>query len=148
MSGTPKKDGIVAAPQPEAAYEGARILAAGGNAADALVTAALVQGVIDPHRCGIGGFGCATLRFSGEDSSHADGGESRLAVDFHGRAGSLAHEDIWKDDFEGATPDGFGYLVKDKVNDVGHQSIAVPGMLAGLAAIHSRFGKLPWRQLV
>src|SRR5262245_39320400 len=57
--------GLVVAPQSEAAYEGARVLAAGGNAADALVTAALVQGVTDPHRSGLGGFGCATVYWSG-----------------------------------------------------------------------------------
>ncbi|MCH2365639.1 MAG: gamma-glutamyltransferase family protein [Planctomycetes bacterium] len=136
--------GLVAAPQAEAAYEGARVLTAGGNAADALVTAAFVQGVVDPHRCGIGGFGCATLFFY-----EAAGGPGRsLCVDFHGRAGSLARPDVWADLFEDETPDGFGYLVKDKVNDVGYQAITVPGMVAGVAEIHSRFGRMPWGELI
>ncbi len=138
-SGPPPSDrGLVTAPQAEAAFEGARVLDAGGNAADALVTAALVQGIVDPHRCGLGGFGCATVCF----------GQERLAIDFHGRVGSLARPDVWLDRFEAETPDGFGYLVAEKVNDVGYQSITVPGMVAGLAAIHSRFGTMPWRDLV
>ena len=136
--------GLVAAPQAEAAYEGARVLTAGGNAADALVTAAFVQGVVDPHRCGIGGFGCATLFFH----EAAEGPGHSLCVDFHGRAGSLARPDVWADLFEDETPDGFGYLVKDKVNDVGYQAITVPGMVAGVAEIHSRFGRMPWGELI
>lgn len=135
--------GLVAAPQTEAAYEGARVLTDGGNAADALVTAAFVQGVVDPHRCGIGGFGCATLFFN----DPAGPGRS-LCVDFHGRAGSLARPDVWADLFENETPDGFGYLVKDKVNDVGYQAITVPGMVAGISEIHDRFGTMPWAELI
>lgn len=135
--------GLVAAPQAEAAYEGARVLTDGGNAADALVTAAFVQGVVDPHRCGIGGFGCATLFFN----EPAGSGRS-LSIDFHGRAGSLARPDVWADLFEDETPDGFGYLVEGKVNDVGYQAVTVPGMVAGVGEIHSRFGKLPWAELI
>jgi gamma-glutamyltranspeptidase/glutathione hydrolase len=135
------RQGLVCAPQPEAAYEGAKVLEAGGNAADALVTAALVQGVIDSHRCGLGGFGCSTLYFRGPN------GATALAVDFHGRAGSRARPDSWEDIFEGATPDGFGYLVRGKVNDVGYLAITVPGVAAGLGEIHSRFGRLAWRGL-
>jgi len=134
--------GLVTAPQAEAAFEGARVLDDGGNAADALVTSVFVQGIVDPHRCGIGGFGCATLVFV------KDGATEPLCVDFHGRAGSLAREDVWLDRFEAGTPDGFGYLVRDKLNDVGYQSITVPGVLAGLASIHDRFGSMPWCDLV
>jgi gamma-glutamyltranspeptidase/glutathione hydrolase len=134
--------GLVTTPQAEAAYEGARVLDDGGNAADALVTSVFVQGIVDPHRCGIGGFGCATLVCA------ENGKTEPLCIDFHGRAGSLAREDVWLDRFEGDTPDGFGFLVRDKLNDVGYQSITVPGMLAGLAAIHERFGSMPWRDLV
>lgn len=152
-----RPQGMVAAPQSEAAHEGARVLAEGGNAADALVTAALVQGVCDPHRSGLGGFGCATVHWRTEavwksfvpaSAVSAVEKPTSLAVSFHGRAGSRARPDQWKDLFEHPAPDGFGYVVKGKVNDVGYQAITVPGMLAGLAAIHRRFGWLPWKDLV
>jgi gamma-glutamyltranspeptidase/glutathione hydrolase len=132
--------GMVAAPQAEAAYEGARVLSAGGNAADALVTAAFLQGVVDPHRSGAGGFGCATLFLPSR-------GEA-LSIDFHGRAGRRSRPEEWAEIFESAAPDGFGYVVKGKVNDVGYQAITVPGMVAGVGEIHRRFGSLPWRDLV
>ena len=140
MSRGVNSQGLVAAPQAEAAWEGARVLEDGGNAADALVTAALVQGIVDPHRSGLGGFGCATLHFPSRDAA--------LSIDFHARAGSLCRSDQWESIFESAAPDGFGYVVTGKRNDVGHESIAVPGMVAGLGEIHERFGSLPWRDLV
>ncbi|HVR74742.1 MAG TPA: gamma-glutamyltransferase [Planctomycetota bacterium] len=132
--------GVVVAPQAEAAYEGARVLSDGGNAADALVTAAFVQGVVDPHRSGMGGFGCSTVFFPMRGPP--------LSIDFHGRAGRLSRPDEWADIFESAAPDGFGYVVKGKVNDVGYRSITVPGMVAGIGEIHQQFGTLPWRDLV
>ena len=143
--------GLVTTPQADAAYEGTRVLNDGGNAADALVTASLVQGVIDPHRCGIGGFGCCTLYFQDAGRSGAAGSSGTpggLAIDFHGRVGRRARADQWKDLFECAAPDGFGYVLSDRRNDVGYQSITVPGMLSGIAEIHRRFGLLPWRDLV
>ena len=132
--------GLVVAPQSESAYAGADVLNTGGNAADALVTAALVQGVADPHRCGIGGFGCATVYWAESDEA--------LAINFLGQAGSGCREDQWVDILENPAPDGFGFIVQGKVNDVGYQSITTPGMLAGLASIHERFGALPWRDVV
>ncbi|MBI4586878.1 MAG: gamma-glutamyltransferase [Planctomycetes bacterium] len=132
--------GLVVAPQAEAAHEGARVLAEGGNAADALVTAALVQGVADPHRCGLGGFGCATVLWNQPRQA--------VAVGFYGRAGEKARPDQWKDLLEHEAPDGFGYVIKGKGNDVGYQSITTPGTLAGLAAIHRRFGSRGWKELV
>ncbi len=71
-----------------------------------------------------------------------------LAIDFHGRAGRHAREDQWESIFESAAPDGFGYVVQGKLNDVGYKAITVPGMVAGVAEIHRRFGTMPWRDLV
>ena len=132
--------GMVVAPHGEAADIAGEILGAGGNAFDALVAGAFAQGVVDPHRCGIGGFGAAIL-YSAE--------ESRVwSLSFHGRAGSRARPGMWEGILEGAAPDGFGYILDGKVNDVGYQSITVPGTVAGLMAIHERFGRMPWAELL
>ena len=42
---------LISAPQPEAVEAGARVLKKGGNAIDAAITCALVQGVVDPQMC-------------------------------------------------------------------------------------------------
>ena len=48
---------MVVCPQPQAAEAGREVLRAGGNAVDAAVASAFVQGVVDPMMCGIGGSG-------------------------------------------------------------------------------------------
>lgn len=49
------KKGVVAAPNPLATAAGLKILAKGGNAADAAVATGAVLSVVDPAMCGIGG---------------------------------------------------------------------------------------------
>ena len=43
-----KKKAMIVAPQPEATEAGADVLREGGNAVDAGIACALVQGVVDP----------------------------------------------------------------------------------------------------
>ena len=57
--------GMIVAPQPEAVEAGARALMAGGNAVDAAIACALVQGVVDPQMTGIAGFGSLPLYLPG-----------------------------------------------------------------------------------
>src|SRR4051812_41711571 len=81
--------GMVVAPQPEAAEAGAEVLRAGGGAVDAAVAAALVQGVVDPLQCGLGGFGSMAIH---------DAKTGALSyVDFHARAPQGAHPEMWQD---------------------------------------------------
>ena len=61
--------GIVSAPEPEAVNAAVEVLGAGGNAADAAVACALVQGVVDPPMSGIGGWGTLQV-FSVEHDAH------------------------------------------------------------------------------
>ena len=81
------QNGVVVAPQPSAAEVGAEVLAAGGTAYDAAVAAALVQTVVDPFMCGIGGIGVAQCY-------DAAAGEAAI-VDFYGRVGSRATAGQW-----------------------------------------------------
>lgn len=132
--------GIVASPQVEPSEIAARVLREGGNAFDAAVAGAFAQGVVDPHRSGIGGFGVATLYEAGRRRARV--------VSFHGRAGSRVTPSLWEGLLESVSPDGFGFLIKGKANDVGPHSIAVPGMLRGLARIHAGRGRLPLARLL
>lgn len=135
-----KKQAMVVCPQPEAAESGTDILRAGGNAVDAAVATALAQTVVDPLMCGIAGFGTAAV--------YLPGASVHEYFDFHSPAPLVAREDMWEDLLEGETPDGFGFILKGRVNDIGPQSIATPATLKGLEAMHQAHGRLPWRQVV
>ncbi len=132
--------GLVVAPQVLAVEEGIKVLQEGGTAADAAVAAAMVQGVIDPQMCGIGGFGVALVYEAKRQQIYS--------LAFHARAGSKATPDMWADKVICEAPDGFGFFLQGAVNDVGAQSVGVPGTVAGLAALLQRFGSWSWERVL
>ncbi len=131
---------MICAPQPEAVEIGADILARGGNAIDAAIACAFAQGVADNLMCGIGGFGFAQV--------YAPGRGVHTSYDFMSTAPDSVRGDMWAHLLEGETRDGFGFILKGRVNDIGYRSVAVPGMLKGYQAMHAGFGKLAWRDVV
>lgn len=135
-----KKQAMVVCAQPEAAESGIEILRAGGNAVDAAVATALAQTVVDPLMCGIAGFGTAAVYMPGNGVHEY--------IDFHSPAPLGAKEDMWEHLLEGETQDGFGFILKGRVNDIGPQSIGVPATLKGLEVMHQAHGRLPWHQVV
>lgn len=136
----PKAKAMIVAAQAEAAEAGAIILEAGGNAVDAAMACALVQGVVDPLMAGIAGFGSAGIYFPSQ-------GFHRY-LDFHAPAPAAARPDMWEHLIEGEARDGYGFILKGKVNDVGYQSACVPASLKAYYEAHAKFGVLPWRDIV
>jgi len=126
--------------QPDAVEAGARVLRQGGNAVDAALACAFVQTVVDPMMCGIAGFGAMHLLMP-------DKGVHEI-VDFHGRVPAAATPDMWEDKILGETEDGFGFILKDAVNDLGHQSITTPGTLKAFSQASERYGTMPWSDLI
>ena len=135
-----KKEAMVVCPQPEAAESGIEVLRAGGNAVDAAIATALAQTVVDPLMCGIAGFGTAAV--------YVPGTQTHEYFDFHSPAPLASREDMWSSLLEGETKDGFGFILKGRVNDIGAQSIATPTTLKGLEAMHSAHGRIPWKDVV
>ena len=130
---------IIVCPQPQAAEIGLEVMRRGGNAVDAAVTTAFVQGVIDPQMCGIGGGGAMLL--------HSPQAGDAL-IEFYPVAGSRVREDQWEGIFIREAADRYGYVLDGWVNDVGYQSVAVPGTVAGLHAGLSRFGSISWEEAI
>jgi gamma-glutamyltranspeptidase / glutathione hydrolase len=124
--------GIVCAPQPEAVEAGALVLKSGGNAVDAAIACALVQTVVDPQMCGIAGFGSMHLYLK-------DRGE-HLLIDFHGRAPLMVKEDMWEDLIVGEAEDGFGFVLKGQINELGYGSITTPMSLKAYDEALKRYG--------
>ena len=130
---------IIVAPQPQAAEIGLEVMRRGGNAVDAAVTCAFVQGVMDPQMCGIGGCGVMLV--------HSPKGGDAL-LEFYSTAGSRAREDQWEKLFIREAADRYGYVLEGWVNDVGYQSVGVPGTVAGLYEALTRFGTISWEQAI
>jgi len=130
---------IVVAPQPQAAEIALDVMRRGGNAVDAAVTCAFVQGVLDPQMCGIGGCGVMLV--------HHPRGEDAL-LEFYSTAGARAREDMWEKRFIREAADRYGYVLEGWVNDVGYQSVGVPGTVAGLHEALGRFGTIGWADAI
>ena len=137
MSGKPQS--MIVAAQPEAAEAGARVLQRGGNAVDAAMAAALVQGVVDPQMCGIAGFGSCQIYMPGKGI--------HTTIDFHGKTPLAATPDMWLDLLEGETRDGFGFVLKGKVNDLGYNAVTTPGSLMAYHEAAGEFGTMDWADI-
>ncbi len=120
------------ATQGEASSQAAlSMLQKGGNIIDAFVAASFAISVERPQSTGIGGGGFLLFYHKAEDKVYA--------FDFREMAPVMARTNM--------------YLTKDgqpqpMLSQEGALAIAVPGLIAGLYEIHSRFGKLPWKETV
>lgn len=132
--------GMVCAPQPEAVEAGALALKKGGNAVDAAMTCALVQTVVDPMMCGIAGFG--TLQLYMPKKGHHG------YIDFHTTAPAKATPDMWLDEIESQSRDGFGFILKNRANEVGYESIMTPGSLKAYYEAVQEHGTMDWKDII
>ncbi len=133
------RQGMVCAPQPYAVDAGVAVLAQGGNAVDAALAAAWVQGVVDPHMCGPGGYMLLT-------QYRAEQGAVEF-LDGPALAGALTRPDMWEDRYLRPNPLGWGFFLKDHENDVGYTSICTPGSVKGFQYMQEQWGSLPWADL-
>jgi gamma-glutamyltranspeptidase/glutathione hydrolase len=124
--------GIVSAPQPEAVEAGLDILAAGGNVVDAAIGAALVQTAVDPQMCGIAGFGSMQICLPAQ--------RVHTLIDFHGRAPLATRQDMWTGLIVRECDDGFGFVLKGEVNEIGYQSMTTPLSIKAFDEALGRFG--------
>src|SRR5436309_11849217 len=117
--------GMVATSHPLAALVGIDILKRGGTAVDAAIAANAMLGLVEPMSCGIGGDLFAQVW---------DARSGRVfGLDASGRAPQQAS-------VSALTARGFSQMPGD-----GPLSWTVPGAVAGLEALRSRFGALPLR---
>lgn len=128
--------GAVAAARRRSAEAAAELLAAGGNAVDAGVAAALVAGVLEPMETSLGGSGFMLVGIPGEGSVHS--------IEFGPRAPLAARADMFRIDAGRHVERGLGIsIVVGDANVQGISAIGVPATLRGLLLAHQRFGKLP-----
>ncbi len=137
---TAYREGMIVAPQPEAVEAGALVLSQGGNAVDAAIACALVQTVVDPLMCGVAGFGSLQI-------VHAASGRHAI-IDAHARCPAASTPDQWQGAILGETRDGFGFILRDHVNERGYGAVAASGILRAFAEAVAEFGTQSWRRVV
>ena len=120
--------GIVATSHVQASQAGAQVLARGGSAADAAIAANAVLGVTEPMMNGIGG--------------------DLFAIYWDAKTGKLYGLNA-----SGWAPQALTieHLRAKGVNSMpqfGIDSITVPGAVSGWDQLHSRFGKVAWKELL
>ena len=122
---------MVVTANPYASDAGANILSRGGTAADAMVAVQTVLGLVEPQSSGMGGGGFLVWydATSGELTT-LDGRET---------APFAATERLFQDDT--------GEPIKFWDAVIGGRSVGVPGMPALIEVAHSKWGKLPWKDL-
>jgi gamma-glutamyltranspeptidase/glutathione hydrolase len=124
-------DWMIVAANPYATQAGARVLRAGGTAADAAIATQLVLGLVEPQSSGLGG-GAFVVWYDAETGrlTTLDGRET---------APLQAKPQLFQD--ENGEPLKFFDAV------VGGRSVGTPGTPALLEALHERWGNQPWSSL-
>jgi gamma-glutamyltranspeptidase / glutathione hydrolase len=126
------RDFMVAAAHPLAVDAGHDVLARGGSAADAAVAVQAMLTLVEPQSSGLGGGGFLLYW-------NAAAG-ALTSFDARERAPLAADESYWLDDSGEPLP--FWEAV------VGGRSVGVPGTPMLLEEVHSRYGRLPWAELI
>ncbi|QET02477.1 MULTISPECIES: gamma-glutamyltransferase [Cupriavidus] len=122
----------VSTSHPLAAQAGLRMLLKGGNAVDAAIAAAAAITLVEPVSCGLGSDAFAILW---------DGKE------LHGLNSSGVAPAAWNPDyFKGKYGEAGNGIANRPVRGI--DSVTIPGVIAGWAALHERFGKLPFEDLM
>jgi len=134
------KNGMIVCPQPEAAEAGAAVLERGGNAVDAAIACAFMQGVVDPLMSGIGGFGSMQLYMPGKGVHEI--------VEFYAKASLSATPEMWVDKLLGQSRDGFAFLLEGGISEFGHLAVCTPGSVKGYDFALSRYGTMDWADVI
>ena len=131
--------GAIAAGHELTARAGAQALDQGGNAVDAIVAAGAMSWASEPALTGPCGGGFVMVRPARTGrAALLDAFTSKPGIDLPAdrRLAEIEEIDV---PFDERTTQIF---------HVGSATCAVPGVVAGLHAVHRRHGRLPWRQLV
>jgi gamma-glutamyltranspeptidase/glutathione hydrolase len=135
------RGGVVAAQHRRAAEAGAAVLEAGGDAIDAAIATSFAIGVVEPWMSGPAAGGCMTIWRADEAKAYA--------IDYGMRSPAELDPADYPLVGTGKAGDLFAWAqVKDDRNVQGATAVAVPGVVAGMALAHERFGRMPWRDLV
>jgi gamma-glutamyltranspeptidase/glutathione hydrolase len=128
--GLNSREGVVVSSSGFASDVGAAILGQGGNAVDAAIATAFALAVTHPSAGNIGGGGFMVVRTPTGAAT---------TFDYRERAPMASTETMYLGD------DG---NIDRQLTAAGYLAPGVPGTVRGMALAHTRFGSLPWKDLV
>lgn len=120
---------MVVSAREEASNIGVEIMKNGGNAFDAMVATEMALVVTYPFAGNLGGGGFMVYR-------KADGKVGGL--DYREKAPLSAHKDMYLDSLGNVVPN---------MSTLGATAVGVPGTVAGVIAVHEKFGKLSLKEI-
>ncbi len=121
---------MVVSAHPLASKVGVEIMKKGGNAIDAAIATQLALAVVFPAAGNIGGGGFMVVRLH-------DG--TLGALDYREKAPAAATTNMFLD--------SAGKVIEN-LSIFGHLASGVPGSVAGMVEAHTKYGTLPWAELV
>ncbi|MCK0137190.1 gamma-glutamyltransferase [Arenibacter sp. S6351L] len=121
---------MVVSARVEASKIGSDILQKGGNAFDAMIATELALAVAYPYAGNIGGGGFMVYRKANGEIG---------GLDYREKAPLAAHADMYLD--------SLGNVIQGK-STLGATAVGVPGTVAGVIAVHEKFGSLPLKEIM
>ncbi|MEO0902828.1 MAG: gamma-glutamyltransferase, partial [Bacteroidota bacterium] len=121
---------MVVSARVEASRIGSEIMEKGGNAFDAMVATEMALAVAYPFAGNLGGGGFIVYR---KENGEVGG------LDYREKAPLSAHKDMYLDSLGNVIP---------KMSTVGATAVGVPGTVAGVMAVHEKFGTLPLKEIL
>ncbi len=122
--------GMVVSAHPRSSMTGAAILQKGGNAVDAAVAVEFSLAVCYPEAGNLGGGGFMVIR-------NSDG--TKDVIDYREKAPLNAARDMYLDES--------GKII-ERLSTETHMASGVPGTVDGMIKIHSRYGRLNFRDVI
>lgn len=129
-TGVVAENAMVVSAREEASKIGMDIMKQGGNAFDAMVATEMALAVSYPFAGNLGGGGFMVYRkYDGETG----------ALDYREKAPMAAHKNMYLD--------SLGNVIPNK-STLGATAVGVPGTVAGIFAVHEKFGSLPIKAIL
>ena len=121
---------MVVSAREEASKIGLKILREGGNAFDAMVATEMALAVVYPYAGNLGGGGFMVYRLEDGETG---------ALDYREKAPQAATRKMYQDSEGNVDPEKSRF---------GGLAVGVPGTVAGIFAVHERFGSMPMEKIL
>jgi gamma-glutamyltranspeptidase / glutathione hydrolase len=142
---------LISAHCPYATAAAVKIGDAGGSVTDMAVTALIVMSVTNPSFASLGGGGFAVVKDASAKDASAKDRSTPASANGASETSTTETSAVETLDFRETAPQStnpdFFKSRGPKASTIGGAAVAVPGIVAGIEALHKRYGKIHWSRL-